>query len=56
LLFFVNTAEKYSGQKLKLFGTKSRKGYKPTHDDFFLHQNHLHIIFYYFIVFSHQYG
>jgi len=38
------------------FGTKTRKTYKPTHHDLFLHPNYMHIIFGHFIVFSHQYG
>jgi len=56
LLFSVNTAEKYSGQKLRSLCTKTPKSYKPTHDDLVLNANYPHIIFGYFIVVSHQYG
>ena len=48
--------QKYNGQKFRLFDTKTRKSYKPTHDDLFLRPNHPHIIFGHFIVVSHQYG
>jgi len=56
LLFPINTAQKYNGQKARLFSTKTSNGYKPTDDDFFLHPNHPHIIFRHFLVVSHQYG
>jgi len=35
---------------------KTRKSYKQTHDEFFLHPNPMHMIFGYFIIFYHQYG
>jgi len=56
LLFSVNTAEKYSGQKLKSLCTKTPKSYKPTHDELFLVPNHPNVFFGHFIVVSHQYG
>jgi len=49
-------AQKYIGQKFRSFDTKTRKSYKSTHDDLFLHPNHLHMIFSHFVVVSHQYG
>jgi len=55
-MFPINTAKKYNGQKFRLFGTKTRKIYKPTHDDFFLHLNPLRMISGPFIVFFYQYG
>jgi len=48
--------EKYFGQQFRSLCTKTPKSYKSTHDDLFLHPNHLHMIFDHFIVFPYQYG
>jgi len=48
--------EKYFGQKIMSLDTKTPKSYKPTHNQLFLHPNHMHIIFGHFIVVSLQYG
>jgi len=45
--------QKDNSLKFKSFGTKTRKGYKPIHDDLFLHSNHQHIIFGTFIIVFH---
>jgi len=52
LLFLINTAKNYNGQDFRSFATKIRKSYKPTRNEFFLYQHHLHMILVILLLFS----